>query len=214
MLESFFGSSSIFLQDGNTLFSACLVIAMLFVALELVSVLLAGFDILNSFDIEFDLPEISIGDFSLFQINTPGSENRVPTSLLIFLFILLYGVIGTFLNSLTELTFAGTLLYLFTLIPAFIALRISAKTIAKIIPSIETDAISTMSFIGEECQIVVGAAAKNRPAQAKYIDPHGTMHTFMIEPTADIIVSKGEKMIITAFNKERNGYFFGQKSFS
>ena len=199
------------LNNGNMFFTAALIVVVLFIALELIGLVTGGFSALNSFDIEFpEMPDIP--GLSFFEVNAPNAEKRVPTSIIMFMFFLFYGSIGIIINNLTGALFAGVVLNIIVLIPTFIFVKLSSRTVAKMVPSFESEVVSEKSFLGEECEIIVGTAKKGRAAQARYVDPYGTQHTFMIEPLHDTDVKTGEKMTISAFNKEKDGFFYGYKS--
>lgn len=195
-------------EHFNMAFTAALSIATLFIAIELIGMIIGGFSLQNIND--FELPDIP--GMSFFDINSPNEDKRTPSSMIIFSFLLCYAAIGLIVNSATNFVFSGVLFSIAMILPALLLNKYIGKAIGKIIPSLESDVVSLNSFIGEECEIIVGTATLTRAAQARYKDPFGTVHTFMIQPIHDTPVKAGEKMTITAFNKDKDGFFFGYKS--
>ena len=60
-----------------------------------------------------------------------------------------------------------------------------ARMIGRIMPKLETSAISSRSYGGRRGVITVGTAQRGNPAQARLTDGYGNMHYAMVEPLKD-----------------------------
>ncbi len=111
---------------------------------------------------------------------------KVPLLILIVIFLTLFALCGYVLQFLF-LSLGGFLLpgwlaapiALFLVVPA---MRLCGRFLAGLIPHDETDAVSQDELVGCRAVIVLGAARKNTPAQARIRDRFGTTHYLMVEP--------------------------------
>ncbi len=60
-----------------------------------------------------------------------------------------------------------------------------ARLIGRLMPKLETTAISSRSYGGRRGIITVGTARRGNPAQARLTDGHGNIHYTMVEPMKD-----------------------------
>ncbi|SMF06453.1 YqiJ family protein [Pseudobacteriovorax antillogorgiicola] len=186
------------LHDSNVLFTASLTVVCLIFTLELLGLIL-GTGFLSSFEamIEIDLgstPVIENG-LSLFHIR------KIPSSFLIVLFFLCFGLSGYLLHGITIGLFGFDLPVWVSWLPALILavpmMTIGSALIAKIMPQDESSAVERSSFVGKIATITLGTAKANNPAQAKLKDEHGQTHYIMIEPEQqDECWSQGEHVIV------------------
>lgn len=111
---------------------------------------------------------------------------RVPALVLFILFLLGFGSIGFMVQSLSLKVLGSFLSGGAASIPAFLGalifVRWTGKTVARIIPGDETEAVSENSFSGRVAVITIGTARKGHPAQAKVRDAFGNTHYLMVEP--------------------------------
>lgn len=57
-----------------------------------------------------------------------------------------------------------------------------AQFFGKLIPSVETDAVSAESFVGRVAKVTLGTATEGEPAQARVKGPKGHNHMVLVEP--------------------------------
>ena len=119
---------------------------------------------------------------------------RVPVLILLIAFLTVFGLSGLFVQSfladLTGTAWSGWLVSIPALFIAVPSVRLFGLGMAKLIPSDETSAVSSKTFIGRVATITLGTARRRNPAQAKLHDKFGQVHYVMVEP--DI---RGEKFV-------------------
>ena len=77
--------------------------------------------------------------------------------------------------------------------------------LARILPGLETTAISSDELVRLRGTVLEGAARRGRPARAKVVDHYGQAHYVMVEPHEDDgVIAKGE----TALLVRREGSIF------
>jgi hypothetical protein len=69
--------------------------------------------------------------------------------------------------------------------PALWMTKRYARFLGRLIPSVETTAISKISFHKRQGTVVGGLAARNRPAEVVWVDGHGNSHYLLAEPLSD-----------------------------
>lgn len=57
-----------------------------------------------------------------------------------------------------------------------------ARFFGRLIPSVETDAVSADSFVGRVAKVTLGTATEGEPAQARVKGPKGHNHMVLVEP--------------------------------
>jgi hypothetical protein len=136
---------------------------------------------------------------SFFGIGT------VPFLVVLVAFLTGFGLAGLAIQFLFS-SVAG--LYLpasLASIPAVIAGSTISRRIAlffgKLIPSVETDAVSSKSFIGRVAKITLGTAKQGAPAQARLRGPKGHRHVVLVEPDQDDqILAEGTRVLLVSQN--------------
>lgn len=114
---------------------------------------------------------------------------KVP--FLVFLVILLtcFSLIGLGLQAAVTSNFGTPLpptpASLAALALSLPVVRVAVGWIARIMPKVETSAVSRRSFVGRTAVVVTGTAVVGAPAQARLTDQHGQTHYVMIEPERD-----------------------------
>ena len=84
---------------------------------------------------------------------------------------------------------------------------LAANGLARIMPGLETTAISTDDLLRRRGTILEGTARRGSPARAKVIDQHGQAHFIMVEPHDDAdTIAAGETALIV---RRKGKVFFG-----
>lgn len=111
---------------------------------------------------------------------------RVPALMLLVVFLTAFGLMGLIVQASVHGvlgTYApasiAALVVFFLSLPV---VSIVGGALAQIMPSDETDAVYSSSFVGRTASITLGTARPGSPAQAKLADEHGHTHYVMVEP--------------------------------
>lgn len=111
---------------------------------------------------------------------------RVPLTIWLALFLLMFAGIGLSVQELTEsLTGAPLYPWLAALIAGAAAVPVTgvlARPLGAVLPKDQTTAVSTASLIGRRATITDGVARAGSPARARVRDIHGHAHYVMVEP--------------------------------
>lgn len=71
------------------------------------------------------------------------------------------------------------------LLPGLWLGQVFSNWVARLVPSFESHAISAKTFHGRRGTVVIGTARRGEPAQVRWQDLHGTVHSLMAEPLRD-----------------------------
>lgn len=111
---------------------------------------------------------------------------RVPLTIWLALFLLMFAGIGLSVQELAEsLTGAPLYSWLAVVIAGGAALPVTgvlARPLGAVLPKDHTTAVSTQSLIGRRATITEGIARAGSPARARVRDVHGQAHYVMVEP--------------------------------
>jgi hypothetical protein len=109
------------------------------------------------------------------------------------------------LGFMMQLALLGTLGWMLPAWPALaivlvpgvlIGARLAAVA-ARLVPSFESHAISGQTYHGRRGQVVIGTAGRGDPAQVRWQDLYGTVHSLMAEPLRDSDrIPAGAKVLI------------------
>ncbi len=191
---------------------------MLGLALLEVLLLLLGGSLFGFFDgATADGPEIDMDAAADgLEIDTDGTSvptldrilgwfaiGRVPLMVVVVAFLTSFGLLGLILQSVWSGISGFLLPTSLAIIPALIGgasiTRWTAVGLARLIPSTETSAVSTNSFVGRVATITLGSARLGQPAQAKLQDQHGQTHYVMVEPDRQgITFEQGSRVLLVA----------------
>lgn len=201
----------LFTHPSNIVFSISLCLMFLFGIFETVLVLIGGG---------------SQGILDQFMPDDPGHEaelspdaakgllgktldwlylGRVPLFVWLIIFLTAYSLSGFLIQGimqqLTTVMFSAWLISPACLFLCMPIVRFCAQMTAKILPQDETLAIYSDELIGRTAVIILGAAQRNSPAQAKVADQHGHTHYVMVEPETDETFNEGQAVILTQKTK-------------
>ena len=104
----------------------------------------------------------------------------VPVLILIMLFLGFFAITGFILQSLAQALWSP-LPAILAVLPAFVlslpAVRVSSRSIARVVPRDETYAVDLSDFIGRSAEVSVGPLDQGLPGRVRVKDRHGNWHT-------------------------------------
>ena len=114
---------------------------------------------------------------------------QIPSTILLIVFLLVFGSSGLILQAAIHSSF-GTLLPAGWAVGAAFGMalpgtRVAGGLLKPLLPRDETEAVSRDSFVGCEAQITGGTARLGKPAEARLRDKFGRSHYILIEPDKD-----------------------------
>ncbi|MBU0475099.1 MAG: YqiJ family protein [Bacteroidetes bacterium] len=160
-------------------------------------------------DLDADLDLDALDEFeapSLFSILLSWLRvGKTPIIALLVAGLTAFGLTGFVIQSVTKNILGFYLPWYLAILPAFFItlpiIRVSSKILEKIIPSDESDAVSSSTFIGLIATITIGTAKRGSPAEAKLHDKLGHSHYIMVEPDIDGEEFKqGEQVLLVKDN--------------
>ena len=111
---------------------------------------------------------------------------RVPFTIWLAVYLLLFAAIGVSGQALAESLTGGPLhTLLASVLAGGAALPVTGalvRPLGAILPQDETTAVSTASLVGRRATITDGVARASSPARARVRDAHGHAHYVMVEP--------------------------------
>ena len=147
--------------------------------------------------------ELGGGDGWLSSVLGWLCVGRVPVLVLLVAFLTAFGLVGLSLQSIAHGLVGGHLPVVIAIAMAWLLAlpptRWLALGLARIAPQEETEAVSTLSFIGRIAVITGGVARRGLPAQAKLHDEHGQAHYVLVEPDADdVTLATGVEVLLVS----------------
>lgn len=154
-------------------------------------------------DLDFNLGdavEVAGVDGDFDATNLPGPEGvwrvlawlqvgRVPVIVILLLMLTSFGLLGLLIQWFTLQSLGFVWPAWAAWAPAFLiclpVVRVSARTLARVLPKDETEAVASDSFVGRVAVITIGTAAAGKPAEAKLRDQHGQTHYVMVVPDVE-----------------------------
>ena len=126
---------------------------------------------------------------------------QVPVLILLIIFLTAFGLVGLFLQGLAQELFGfllpGTVAAVPALMVAVPLMRLFGRAFAKLVPKVETSAVSTDTFIGVVATVIRGEARRGQPAEAKLEDRFGKTHYLLVEPDAEgTSFSAGDEVLL------------------
>lgn len=130
---------------------------------------------------------------------------RIPVIILIVVFMTAF-VMSGYVLQLLVLSLGGFLLPAYLAALAAVAasiplVRLFGRTVAKIIPRDETEAVSTAELVGSRAVIILGTAKTGSPAQARATDRFGATHYMMLEPDdPQAVLESGKELLLVRYD--------------
>ena len=133
---------------------------------------------------------------------------KVPVLILLICFLTAFGLAGLFLQGLVQELFGFLLPRTVAAVPALMvavpSVRLFGRAFAKLVPKVETDAVSKDTFIGVVATVIRGEARRGQPAEAKLEDRFGKTHYVLVEPDVEgTSFSAGEEVLLVRRNGGR-----------
>jgi hypothetical protein len=197
---------------GNWPFSAALTIVLLLGLLEALGLLLGTTSFIGA-----DSPDVGV-DVSGDAVAVDGPDapdahggiagnflewlhfGELPTTILLLLFLLGFGIAGLTLQWLIVSRFGATMPASIASVPAgvvaLMSTRIAGGLLKPVLPRDESEAVSRDSFVGCGGQITIGTARPGKPAEARVKDRFGHTHYLMVEPDGNDEFPAGSHVLL------------------
>jgi hypothetical protein len=142
------------------------------------------------------------GDFALSVLLGWLCIGQVPILILAIIFLTVFGLSGLLLQGISSSVTGGLLPGGLISFPAAVVgiggVRVFGRMFARLIPTVQSSAVSKRSFIGRIATITLGTARPNAPTQGKLYDSYGQAHYVMIEPDEDDVFETGDQVLIVS----------------
>ena len=194
----------LFLDDGNVIFSAALLLMLMLAVMEGALALIglgissAIDSLLPDFDLDADAPTSS--GWSASGLLGWLRFGQLPALIILIVFLTCFGLTGLLLQYLVHhlvgTTLPSWLAVIAVLMLSLPQVRFLTGILSKIAIRDETESISREQFIGRTARITLGIASPGQPAEAKFTDQFGTTHYVMVEPESDESFQQGEDVLI------------------
>ena len=202
-------------EASNFPFLVALVIVAILAAIEGVGLLVGagmfGFldGLLPDVDLGIDAPDLTSPSIS-GQFLTWLRIGQVPAVFTLIVFLVAFGLIGLFIQTIAMSLFGAPLPALVATVPALVlampVVRTGNTVLARIIPKDETTVVSRDSLIGRLATITGGTARLGYPAQGKVKDQHDQTHYIPIEPDIETdVFAPGDLVLLV--RRKKSVYF-------
>ena len=125
---------------------------------------------------------------------------EIPTTILLLLFLLSFGMSGLFLQWLIVSSFGAPMPAAIASVPAgilaLLGTRLTGGLLKPLLPRDESEAVSLDSFVGCDGQITIGTARPGKPAEARVKDKFGHSHYLMVEPDGEEEFPAGSHVLL------------------
>jgi hypothetical protein len=202
-------------EASNFPFSVALVIVAILAAIEGVGLLVGagifGFldGLLPDVDLGIDAPDLTSPSIS-GQFLTWLRIGQVPAVFTLIVFLVAFGLIGLFIQTVAMSWLGAPLPALVATVPALVfampVVRTGNTVLARIIPKDETTVVSRDSLIGRLATITGGTARLGYPAQGKVKDQHDQTHYIPIEPDIETDVFAAGDLVLLV-RRKKSVYF-------
>lgn len=139
--------------------------------------------------------------------------SKVPFTVWLVMFCTFFTMTGIFGQMLAFMLLGSTLNAFLAsglaLIPTIGLTKVFSAIFANKIPMVHTTAIHIKNLVGQQAQITIGTASEDRPAEARIVDQHGTVHYINVI-TSSNLAHTGDWVLLEGYNDE-NGLFIGRK---
>ena len=128
---------------------------------------------------------------------------QVPVLVIVVAFLTTFGIAGLAIQALAAGAAGFYLASSLASIPAVVIgcalTRQIALLLARLLPDVETDAVTAASLVGRVAMVTVGTARHDLPAQARVRDHKGHIHFVLVEPDQpDAVLPEGEAVLLVA----------------
>lgn len=193
--------------DQNAPFLWALSLMLIIACFEGISMLLgAGLsELIDNLlpDVDIDAPNIDFEGSPGVLTSVLGwlFIGKIPALIWLVLFLTLFGLGGYAIQGVVESVFGAFLPAVLASVGAItiavIFIRLCGRVFGRLRFQDETEAVSSVSFIGMLATIVLGEARRGLAAEAKFTDHFGTTHYVRVEPEEDHDCFKaGEQVLL------------------
>lgn len=125
----------------------------------------------------------------------------VPVLVVLIAFLTLFGLAGFIVQAIVFGLAGSYLPAAIASIPALIVAlpgtRRFAEVLGRMIPNVETTAISSETFVGRTAVVTLGEARMDKPTEARLRDAHGQVHYLLVEPDPPAtVLSQGDVVLL------------------
>lgn len=108
------------------------------------------------------------------------------------------------LQASTGAMLSGSVAMIIVLVPGLLLGGQITALVARFIPAFESHGISGQTYNGRRGYVVIGVARRGEPAQVRWRDLYGTMHSLMAEPLRDkdVIVAGTEVLVVKTRDRQ------------
>lgn len=193
---------------ANLPFTVCILLLLGLSFLELISM---SFGLGLSSFLDQLIPDIDLDlDLDLdAEVDHPGLHvflqwipvGRVPSLVIVILFLLIFGFIGYGLQLLSMKLIGGMsnpwIVSLICFVISFPILSVISRALSRILPGDESSAVSNSSFEGKTAIVTIGEAIWEKSTEAKLQDEYGKTHYLMVSPNIpDTSLKQGDEVVI------------------
>ncbi len=136
-------------------------------------------------DIDTDVPDAG-GSSALSSVLGFFGIGTVPFLVVLVAFLTSFGLVGLgiqyLMSSLTGAYLPATIAAMPALVVGSSLSGRIAVFFGRLIPAVETDAVSSESFVGRVAEVTLGTAREGEPARARLRDAKGHSHRVLVEP--------------------------------
>lgn len=187
------------LSDLNILFVISLYVVVAAAFMEVIGLIFGASigGLIDDLIPDFDAPDVDAPDSSLSVGGIGGSFanvlswlniGKLPVLVVLILFCASFGIIGLTIQAVLLQTIGEMMPAPIAAAPAALLaltpVRYVGRALAKVMPREETYADSRAAFVGRVATVVRGVARAGKPAEAKFIGPHGRTHYVLVEPSS------------------------------
>lgn len=176
-------------------FYMCLAAVLIIGIIELVGFIIGTtisnlIDTVVGWDVDFDI-DIGHHHPGIFTATLGWlSFGKIPFMMVIVVFLTSFALCGLIIQETTESLFGFYWPQFLAVSTAFVAavpiLHFIGEWIARIMPKVETSAISSNTFVGNTAVVTGRAVGKvNKPTEAKFVDVHGQVHYILVQPASE-----------------------------
>lgn len=160
------------------------------------------------FDADMDFDTDIEGDLGDFERGSPLDVGRVPFTMLVMMFTLTFGVAGIitnmFLSEILVPVIYGPISLVASFIVALVVSKKLARFIMRIMPTSETDGVSTKTFTGSSGLLITDTDSKSGLVNIEVLDRKGIKHVTRTLARSSSDLKKYERVVVVDFDPKTN----------
>lgn len=176
-------------------FYTCLAVVLLIGAVELLGFVIGAtisnlIDSVVGWDIDFDIDVGGHAPGTVLSALGWLSFGKIPFMMVVIIFLTSFALCGLIIQETTDSLFGFYWPQFLAGSASFVAsvpiLHFIGDWIARIMPKVETSAISSNTFVGNTATVTGRAVGRvNKPTEAKFVDVHGQVHYILVQPASE-----------------------------